>query len=339
MAGSGDVRGRSLMGYSDSSYDSDPSMEIIFVDSGSEDSSIQILEPPSPVVIDLVDSSDSEIPDLGEQIQSEGLESPFRSLPTITTVPAITTDVVTTPPTYVTAPVQRSDGEPDILELLSYFQTPTSEVSTYTPEFAAMPTADRYRFEFSVSAPVAEFSTPSFVTPAPVYSVPEPRVQIEQPVVTTSEIPVHAPGIPMISAPVSQTPTGSLGASAPMSLADWADWAMMSSTMHSEYMALAHQYQSVLDQYVDSVYPSWDSFMTFGPPAPFTAPAGYGFLPRDTGADIVHQVAVSVFEGLQFDLQHLPSTSTGLVDATHVAILVDLARSEFLRRVSEIFGR
>ena len=279
----------------DSTYDSDPSMDVMIIDSSdsssdvmvididSDDSSIQIIEPPPPEIVDLVSDDDF--------IELLDLETP---LPELTPTPPDTAPVPLIPEPV---PVRE---EPTIPELLSQFE-PTPYLYTYDIPRVT----DQYQFQTFVSA-----ATVGIPIPPPVSTTPLPT-----PIISASPftIPVHAP---------MTVPTQFDG---PPPIPDFA-------------FLPPYEHQSLVQRYLqvrDSVQQMRAGFQ--GSQDPLFTSARPGFLARDTGSEIMYQIAISVFQGLRADMHGVPSTSSGLVDGPMISMMVDRAFREFLRRVSGIF--
>ena len=179
-------------GYSDSGTESDPSEEFMGIESDSVDTSLQIVEPPPPEIIDLVSEevvpTPPGTPVSAAAVEGEGSSSPFRSLSDMISVSTTTTAALHTPTLGTQA--SESGGDPFLAELLRGFQTTSSEMSAFS--FPSMtPVTDRYRFDFSTS----QFMTSVGEVPAlsagdfqPVYTFTDSRVQISDSGIATSGV-------------------------------------------------------------------------------------------------------------------------------------------------------
>ena len=287
----------------DSTYDSDPSMDVMVIDSGSSDSSSDLM------VID-IDSDDSSIqiiePPPPEIVDLVSDDSDFIELldldpplPELTSTPS---DTVPAP--FIPEPVPERE-EPTIPEILSQF-----EPTPYPYAYDIPRVMDRYQFETLVSAPTVD--TP---IPPPVSTTP-----LSAPITSVSPItvPVHAP---------MTTPTQFEG---PPPIPDPA-FPAFDFLPPFEHQSLVQRYLQVRE----SVHQMRAGFQ--GSQDPLFAPARPGFLARDTGSEIMYQIAISVFQRLRADIQAVPSTSSGLVSGPMISMMVDRAFAEFLRRVFEIF--
>ena len=187
---------------SDSSDDSDPSMDVMVTDScssdsssdfmaidiDSDDSSIQIIEPPTPEIVDLVSEDSDLVSDDSDYTELLDLDTDsYPSLPELTSVPPMTHSVTVPAPT-IPEPVQEGE-EPNIPELLSQFEhTPYP----YTHDIPRV--MDHYQFETLVSATAVDTPVPppASTTPPPVSItfVPPSTIPVHTPIQTSDPSPV-----------------------------------------------------------------------------------------------------------------------------------------------------
>ncbi|KAK1356472.1 hypothetical protein POM88_049728 [Heracleum sosnowskyi] len=319
--------------YISSESDSDPSEEPT-EDTESEDSSVQILSPPPPLVIDLVSSPEQivEIPDSPVTQLEDDL-----SVVTSATVTTVSPTVQSTEPLPLVTPVvcQYEVLEPIVSEPVDDSQLspvrstvdystaitpPGSSTSTRGISFMALLTAPSPVY---VEAPAAP-TLPDFMLPqvddGPVCDTapPVPTLHVPAPV----EMISSAPAFPV---PLTDQLVQPEGEREPV------PW-------HVHYHLFQH-YRWVWARY-EEIFATRDAILRLmSVPDPVVAHGGGSLLLRDIPMEIVHQISVSVLAGLQTDISALPSSSTGAIDQSTVVILISRAIAEFQRRVGEMFGQ
>ena len=135
------------------------------INSKYENSSIQIIQPPTPEIINLV-FEEIEDRESSEFNKSNGMDI-FPSLPKLTFVPTLTTSFSITigtvpPPVY-------ENGDLSILDLFQHFEpTPLSYRPITTHTF------NSYYFETDVSSLIRDAPIPPLSSHTPVYTMSEP---------------------------------------------------------------------------------------------------------------------------------------------------------------------
>ncbi|KAK1365683.1 hypothetical protein POM88_041244 [Heracleum sosnowskyi] len=287
----------------------------MIIDDDSEDSSVQILVPPSHEIIDLDSNEDVvDSPSFAPKPVSHPFEEPltltFASLPEVTQIPSATILVTTLTSAYV-PPVEREDG-PVVTDLLRHFHPTLLETTELTP---SMPIADKYRFGMpvlAVSEPVIDqqpiLGRTETQTSA-VVIIPDPLVTSasETPVCDTAPSPAPIPVTSLVvsslrsiveTPPVSSGTLGMYGDTVPT----------------SAYTDLLHHYWWVCSRYEEAFYARDSLLRMISDPV---------------------RIATSVLTGLQTGLAALPSTSSGQLDRDVVTVLVGQASSEYHMRVND----
>ena len=155
-----------MSGY-EADSDSDPLTEIEMVDIEYENSSIQILEPPTPEIINLVSASE-EIKDRESSkfTKSDGINiSP--SLPDLTYVLTLTTSFWFT--TLFVPPLVYESVDPSFLDLLQYFEPTSLPYSPFTTH-----TSDHCHCETFMPSLIGNASITTLSSHTPVYTISEP---------------------------------------------------------------------------------------------------------------------------------------------------------------------
>lgn len=315
----------------------------MIVDSTMEDSSIQILSPPPPEIIDLEDDVVSP-PQACEPVTpapvSQSLEesSTFATLPEVTQISAaITTATLFT--TTLTAPTERDDEVDHVVpDLMSHFQPAMSVTPDLTIGLPSMPTAERYHFDLS---------TPMSSTLELERQISHARGQIPPSSRHSSGLAVHVPltaimtqSTPTQTLPLPTSTIQSVPISAPVtfSTTSIAFTGPGETVPMTTYMALLQQYQWLIGRYTE-LFATRDAILrAISVHDPFTVHVGGSLLTREFRMEIVYQITDSVLTRLQADIAGLPSTSSGQVDPRMTTYLVGRAIAEFHMRVDELFG-
>ncbi|KAK1384645.1 hypothetical protein POM88_022380 [Heracleum sosnowskyi] len=313
---------RGSLGISSAS-DSDPSEDPI-TDVESEDSSVQILTPPHPPVIDLVSPPHQiiEIPDSPVTQQEDEFVTTV-STPATTVSPAVpsTEPLPPVPPVVcqyevpeliVSEPVDESQLSPvrSTVDSGTAVTHPGPSTSTRGMSFMALLTAPSPVYVEASTAPYFPDHMLPQVSDGPVCDTtpPVPTLHVPAPV----EMISSAPAFPVL--PTDQ-PVQPEGEREPV------PW-------HVHYHLFQH-YRWVWARY-EEIFATRDTLLRLmAVPDPAVVHGGGSLLLRDIPMEIVHQISFSVLAGLQTDIAALPSSSTGAVDQGAVTLLIARAIAEF----------
>ncbi|KAK1404085.1 hypothetical protein POM88_003690 [Heracleum sosnowskyi] len=319
--------------YISSVSDSDPSEEPT-ADDEPEDSSVQILTPPLPPVIDLVSSPHQiiEIPDSPVTQHEDDLLT-----------------VASAPATTVSPTVQTSETPLLITPDMCQYEIPEPVVSEQVDESQLSPVLSTVTYSTAVTAPgsSAHVRATSFMalltTPSPIY-VEAPTAptfpELVLPPASGATVCDTTPPVPTlhVPAPVELIPPASSFLIPPVDQPAQPEGEREPVPWHVHYHLFQH-YRWVWARY-EEIFATRDAILRLmSVPDPVSIHGGGSLLLRDIPMEIVHQISISVLAGLQTDITALPSSSTRAVDQSTVAILISRAIAEFQRRVGEMFGQ